>query len=249
MHSSSPEDHEFSIFSSTSWRKRRRRPLRRHSDVSRRLPRLRELGMKASRGNCSSTSGAHADRDEGGQTCCGSARFPRQVPHDFTAMGEVKCASLLETGADCVVSNDRLLMQSRACSSARQPDPLPAPGGNLARHDSFAQDFKNAAARVTADLRHRGLIQRALHIRSQARTSSRAATKNWGEARQALEIKWSDQSPRQISPGIHHQTRAAARASMSPDGQQARDYFLAWRRNNVRTSSIEEHDGRGDRPQ
>ena len=41
------------------------------------------------------------------KTCCGfGGTFAVKFPQISTAMGEVKCASLLETGADAVVSND-----------------------------------------------------------------------------------------------------------------------------------------------
>ncbi len=56
---------------------------------------------------------------------------------------------------------------------------------------SFAQDFKSAASRLTKDLRHRGLIQRALHSYEVKRDEFKGRYQNWDEARQAAsEIKW-----------------------------------------------------------
>ena len=41
------------------------------------------------------------------ETCCGfGGTFSAKFPLISTAMGEVKCASILETEADYVVSND-----------------------------------------------------------------------------------------------------------------------------------------------
>jgi L-lactate dehydrogenase complex protein LldE len=41
------------------------------------------------------------------ETCCGfGGTFSVKYPEISTAMGEVKCASILETGADVVISND-----------------------------------------------------------------------------------------------------------------------------------------------
>lgn len=41
------------------------------------------------------------------ETCCGfGGTFSAKFPMIFTAMGEVKCASAIETGADYIISND-----------------------------------------------------------------------------------------------------------------------------------------------
>jgi L-lactate dehydrogenase complex protein LldE len=41
------------------------------------------------------------------ETCCGfGGTFAAKFPMISTAMGEIKCASALETGAEYVVSND-----------------------------------------------------------------------------------------------------------------------------------------------
>jgi L-lactate dehydrogenase complex protein LldE len=49
------------------------------------------------------------------ETCCGfGGTFAVKFPMISTAMGEVKCASIAETGADFVISNDSsCLMQIR----------------------------------------------------------------------------------------------------------------------------------------
>ena len=49
------------------------------------------------------------------ETCCGfGGLFAVKLPMISTAMGEVKCASIAETRADCVISNDSsCLMQIR----------------------------------------------------------------------------------------------------------------------------------------
>ncbi|MCK9590063.1 MAG: (Fe-S)-binding protein, partial [Terrimicrobiaceae bacterium] len=41
------------------------------------------------------------------ETCCGfGGTFSVKFPEISTAMGEVKCASVIETGAELVISND-----------------------------------------------------------------------------------------------------------------------------------------------
>ncbi len=64
------------------------------------------------------------------KTCCGfGGTFSVKFPTISTAMGEVKCASLLETGADAVVSNDSscLMQIARHAPAPGQTDPLPPP--------------------------------------------------------------------------------------------------------------------------
>ncbi|MEO7317893.1 MAG: (Fe-S)-binding protein [Chthoniobacteraceae bacterium] len=47
------------------------------------------------------------------ESCCGfGSTFSAKFPAISTAMGEVKCASAVETGADLIISNDSIcLMQ------------------------------------------------------------------------------------------------------------------------------------------
>src|SRR2546423_1285135 len=56
------------------------------------------------------------------ETCCGfGGTFAAKFPMISTAMGEVKCASALETGADYIVSNDSsCLMQIQGLLSRQQ---------------------------------------------------------------------------------------------------------------------------------
>ena len=69
---------------------------------------LRELGIKR---QPRALLGAVRDLEliemEGTETCCGfGGTFAAKMPSISTAMGEVKCAHALETGAEYVVSND-----------------------------------------------------------------------------------------------------------------------------------------------
>ncbi|MGH7991616.1 MAG: heterodisulfide reductase-related iron-sulfur binding cluster, partial [Limisphaerales bacterium] len=59
------------------------------------------------------------------ETCCGfGGTFAVKFPTISTAMGEVKCASIVETGADFVISNDSsCLMQIRGVLD-RQGKPI-----------------------------------------------------------------------------------------------------------------------------
>ena len=104
---------------------------------------------------------------------------------------------------------------------------------------TFAQDFRSAAARLTKDLRHRGLIQRALHSYEVKRDECKGRYQDWEEARQAAsEIKWK---------AINHLdthlqefiTKLEARGTcvhVAGTGEQARDYIVrVVEENNVRT--------------
>ena len=56
---------------------------------------------------------------------------------------------------------------------------------------SSATDFKHDATRITRDLRHRALIQKALKNYEVGRDAKKSKFQNWEEARQtAAEIKW-----------------------------------------------------------
>ncbi|MCS7008438.1 MAG: (Fe-S)-binding protein [Chthoniobacterales bacterium] len=69
---------------------------------------LRELGIKqAPRTLLKHVRGLQLIEMSEAETCCGfGGTFAVKFPHISTAMGEVKCASILETSADCVISND-----------------------------------------------------------------------------------------------------------------------------------------------
>ena len=68
----------------------------------------RELGIKKEpRHLLSFVKGLELIEMAEAETCCGfGGTFSVKFPEISTAMGEVKCASILETGADLVISND-----------------------------------------------------------------------------------------------------------------------------------------------
>lgn len=69
---------------------------------------LRELGIKREpRELLKHVRGLELIEMKEAETCCGfGGTFAVKFPEISTAMGEVKCASILETGADLVISND-----------------------------------------------------------------------------------------------------------------------------------------------
>ena len=69
---------------------------------------LRELGIKeAPRELLRAVKGLELVEMGEGEACCGfGGTFAVKYPQISTAMAEVKCNSILETGGDCVVSND-----------------------------------------------------------------------------------------------------------------------------------------------
>ena len=77
---------------------------------------LRELGMKKPpRELLRQVQGLELVEMKEAETCCGfGGTFAVKFPMISTAMGEVKCASIADTGADYVISNDSsCLMQIR----------------------------------------------------------------------------------------------------------------------------------------
>jgi L-lactate dehydrogenase complex protein LldE len=77
---------------------------------------LRELGVKKPpRQLLENVKGLELVEMKEAETCCGfGGTFAVKFPMISTAMGEVKCASIAETGADFVISNDSsCLMQIR----------------------------------------------------------------------------------------------------------------------------------------
>lgn len=77
---------------------------------------LRELAVKREpRALLANVKGLELLEMAEAETCCGfGGTFAVKFPTISTAMDEVKCASILETGADFVVSNDSsCLMQIR----------------------------------------------------------------------------------------------------------------------------------------
>ena len=69
---------------------------------------LRELGLKkGARQLLGQVRGLELVEMKEAETCCGfGGTFAAKFPMISTAMGEVKCASAAETGADYIVSND-----------------------------------------------------------------------------------------------------------------------------------------------
>lgn len=69
---------------------------------------LRELGVKSEpRKLLGHVRGLELVEMKEAETCCGfGGTFSVKFPEISTAMGEVKCASILETGAEVVISND-----------------------------------------------------------------------------------------------------------------------------------------------
>jgi L-lactate dehydrogenase complex protein LldE len=69
---------------------------------------LRELGnKKPARALLAKVQGLELIEMRDAEVCCGfGGTFATKFPMISTAMGEVKCASALETGADYIVSND-----------------------------------------------------------------------------------------------------------------------------------------------
>jgi L-lactate dehydrogenase complex protein LldF len=104
---------------------------------------------------------------------------------------------------------------------------------------TFAKDFKSAAARVTKDLRHRGLIQRALTSYEVKRDEYKSRYQNWNEARQAAsEIKWDaiNHLDKYLEKFIAKLEDRGTRVYLASTGDQARDYILdVAKENNVRT--------------
>ena len=104
---------------------------------------------------------------------------------------------------------------------------------------SFAKNFKITAARVTKDLRHRGLIQRALHSYEVKRDEFKGRYQNWSEARQAAsEIKWEaiNHLDWYLKEFITKLEARGTRVHVAGTGDQARDYILSVaKENKVRT--------------
>jgi len=69
---------------------------------------LRELGIKQSpRTLLAKVQGLELIEMKDAETCCGfGGTFSAKFPAISTAMGEVKCSSAIETGAEYIVSND-----------------------------------------------------------------------------------------------------------------------------------------------
>ena len=87
---------------------------------------LRELGIKKSpRTLLGRVQGLELIEMKDAETCCGfGGTFSAKFPAISTAMGDVKCGSALETGADYIVSNDSSCLMHIQGLLTRQGKPM-----------------------------------------------------------------------------------------------------------------------------
>ena len=87
---------------------------------------LRELGVKASpRALMAKVQGLELVEMGEAETCCGfGGTFSAKFPMISTAMGDVKCASASDTGAEYIVSNDSSCLMHLQGLLTRQGKPL-----------------------------------------------------------------------------------------------------------------------------
>jgi L-lactate dehydrogenase complex protein LldF len=100
---------------------------------------------------------------------------------------------------------------------------------------TFAREFTRLAARYTADLPHRALIQRALHSYEIKRDEFKARYQSWGEARQAAsEIKWDaiNHLDRYLEEFITKLEARGTKVFVASTDVQARDYIVGVAREN-----------------
>jgi L-lactate dehydrogenase complex protein LldE len=87
---------------------------------------LRELGIKQSpRKLLANVKGLQLVEMAEGETCCGfGGTFAAKFPTISTAMGEVKCQSAADTGAEYIVSNDSSCLMHLQGLLSRQGKPI-----------------------------------------------------------------------------------------------------------------------------
>jgi L-lactate dehydrogenase complex protein LldE len=87
---------------------------------------LRELGIKKSpRVLLAHVQGLQLTEMAGAEACCGfGGTFAAKFPMISTAMGDVKCASAAETGAEYIVSNDSSCLMQLQGLLSRQGKPI-----------------------------------------------------------------------------------------------------------------------------
>ncbi len=87
---------------------------------------LRELGIKSSpRKLLEKVEGLELVEMQDAETCCGfGGTFSAKFPMISTAMGEVKCTSAKQTGADYIVSNDSSCLMHVQGLLSREGSPL-----------------------------------------------------------------------------------------------------------------------------
>jgi L-lactate dehydrogenase complex protein LldF len=94
---------------------------------------------------------------------------------------------------------------------------------------TFAQDFKDAAAQVTADGKLRAFLRRTLGGYEVTRDTTRRKYQNWSEARQAAsEIKWEavNHLDKYLQEFITKLEARGTRVFVAANAEQARDYIL-----------------------
>ena len=179
------------------------------------------------------------------ETCCGfGGTFAAKFPMISTAMGEVKCASALDTGAEYIVSSDSSCLMHIQGLIDRQGKPIKTI--HLAEilvpaMSAPAVQFKHDARRLSADLRHRRIIQTALGKYEIVRDQRKAAFQDWegGAAGGRGDQVGSHQSSRPLPRTVRAaNSRRAARRSTGPaPAQQARDIILGILRDKKARSS------------
>jgi L-lactate dehydrogenase complex protein LldF len=100
---------------------------------------------------------------------------------------------------------------------------------------AFAREFQKRAGRITADLRHRALIQTALHSYEVKRDEHQGRFQSWGEARQAAaEIKWEaiNHLDRYLEEFIAKLEARGTKVFVAGTAAQARDYIVSVARDN-----------------
>jgi L-lactate dehydrogenase complex protein LldE len=87
---------------------------------------LRELGIKKSpRALLGKVQGLELIEMKDAETCCGfGGTFSAKFPAISTAMGDVKCGSAMETGAEYIVSNDSSCLMHIQGLLSRQGKPM-----------------------------------------------------------------------------------------------------------------------------
>ena len=140
---------------------------------------LRELGKKLPpRQLLAQVRGLELVEMAEAETCCGfGGTFAAKFPMISTAMGEVKCASAAETGAEYVISNDSsCLMQIQGLLNRQghAAEIAPHRGGPRAPMIAFASEFKTGGqARRARSAASRAGQFRAEKVRGAARSAQR----------------------------------------------------------------------------
>src|SRR5271155_5683602 len=94
---------------------------------------------------------------------------------------------------------------------------------------THAQEFNESASRYTADLRHRGLIQKALAGYYAKRDENKSRFQSWPGARDAAaEIKWEaiNHLDRYLDEFVSKLEARGTKVFWAPNAQEARDYIV-----------------------